>query len=116
MAESAKTAWKRRRRESGQCESCGKVRDDPSDIRLCCECRKRYRESNRLRMALSRSGKPPKADARFSVEKEPDTKVDFKPTRTRPGTEERIQVLALRFAAGLPLWHEKDAKLIQDGR
>ncbi|GIX04569.1 MAG: hypothetical protein KatS3mg114_0438 [Planctomycetaceae bacterium] len=30
------------------------------------------------------------------------------PTSAKPGSEEKVLMLAARYAAGLPLWHEKD--------
>lgn len=32
------------------------------------------------------------------------------PTTAKPGTEEKVLVLAARFAAGIPLWHDEDCK------
>ena len=32
----------------------------------------------------------------------------FDATRAIPGTEEKLQVLAKRVQAGLPLWHSRD--------
>jgi hypothetical protein len=46
------------------------------------------------------------------------------PTVAKPGSEEKVLMLAARYAAGVPLWHERDcydhspgamAKLIQKG-
>lgn len=46
------------------------------------------------------------------------------PTVAKPGSEEKVLMLAARYAAGVPLWHEKDcydhspgqlARLIQKG-
>ena len=46
------------------------------------------------------------------------------PTVAKPGSEEKVLMLAARYAAGVPLWHEKDcydhspgaiAKLMQKG-
>jgi hypothetical protein len=31
-----------------------------------------------------------------------------RPTEGKPGSEEKVQMLAARYAAGLPLWHEED--------
>jgi hypothetical protein len=31
-----------------------------------------------------------------------------KPTHAKPGSEEKVLVLTARFAASMPLWHEKD--------
>jgi len=30
------------------------------------------------------------------------------PTKARPGSDEKVRMLAARYAAGLPLWHEED--------
>lgn len=30
------------------------------------------------------------------------------PTVAKPGSEEKVLMLAARYAAGVPLWHEKD--------
>jgi hypothetical protein len=30
------------------------------------------------------------------------------PSKSRPGSTEKVSVLAARYAAGLPLWHMKD--------
>ena len=30
------------------------------------------------------------------------------PTYAKPGSEEKVLMLAARYAAGVPLWHEKD--------
>ena len=32
----------------------------------------------------------------------------FDPTQAVPGTSEKLQVLAARIRAGLPLWHDDD--------
>ena len=32
----------------------------------------------------------------------------FKSTRAKPGTEEKVLMLSARYAAGLPLWHDRD--------
>ncbi len=32
----------------------------------------------------------------------------YKSTEAKPGSEEKVHVLAARYAAGLPLWHEDD--------
>lgn len=46
------------------------------------------------------------------------------PTVAKPGSEEKVLMLAARYAAGVPLWHEKDcydhspggvARLMQKG-
>lgn len=30
------------------------------------------------------------------------------PTRAKPGSEEKVNMLAARYAAGVPLWHDED--------
>ncbi|HID23311.1 MAG TPA: hypothetical protein EYP14_13045 [Planctomycetaceae bacterium] len=30
------------------------------------------------------------------------------PTKARPGSDEKVRMLAARYATGLPLWHEED--------
>lgn len=30
------------------------------------------------------------------------------PTEAKPGSEDKVQMLAARYAAGLPLWHDAD--------
>ena len=32
----------------------------------------------------------------------------IKSTAARPGTEEKVLMLSARYAAGLPLWHDRD--------
>ena len=32
----------------------------------------------------------------------------FEKTESKPGSEDKVQILAARYAAGLPLWHEED--------
>jgi hypothetical protein len=32
------------------------------------------------------------------------------PTHAKPGSEEKVLMLTARFAAGLPLWHERDCR------
>jgi hypothetical protein len=34
----------------------------------------------------------------------------LEPTLARPGSEDKVQMLAARYAAGLPLWHEEDCR------
>lgn len=31
-----------------------------------------------------------------------------RPTRARPGSEDKVLMLSARYAAGLPLWHDQD--------
>ena len=31
-----------------------------------------------------------------------------RPTRAKPGSEEKVLMLSARYAAGLPLWHDHD--------
>jgi hypothetical protein len=30
------------------------------------------------------------------------------PTEAKPGSEEKVRMLAARYAAGIPLWHDED--------
>lgn len=49
------------------------------------------------------------ADRPFRME--PLDEMGFNPfakTGAKPGSEDKVQVLAARYAAGLPLWHEED--------
>ena len=39
----------------------------------------------------------------------------FTATRAMPGTEEKLEVLAARIRAGLPLWHQADRRDYDDG-
>ncbi len=32
----------------------------------------------------------------------------YRPTKAKPGTERKVMVVAARYAAGLPLWHQED--------
>ena len=51
-----------------------------------------------------------------SIEETPFVSVDMvefgvdphMPTKARPGSDEKVLMLAARYAAGLPLWHEED--------
>jgi hypothetical protein len=38
----------------------------------------------------------------------------FQATRAMPGTEEKLEVLAARISAGLPLWHRSDRRDYDD--
>ena len=38
----------------------------------------------------------------------------FSATRAMPGTDEKLEVLAARISAGLPLWHRSDRKDYDD--
>ena len=38
----------------------------------------------------------------------------FSATRAMPGTDEKLEVLAARIRAGLPLWHKKDRRDYDD--
>jgi hypothetical protein len=38
----------------------------------------------------------------------------FQATRAIPGTQEKLQILAERARAGLPLWHERDRSDYED--
>ncbi len=52
----------------------------------------------------------------FEFEETPYEPIDWrefgvdptKPTKARPGSDEKVRILAARYAAGLPLWHEDD--------
>jgi hypothetical protein len=39
----------------------------------------------------------------------------FTATRAMPGSEEKLEVLAARIKAGLPLWHQADRRDYDDG-
>ena len=47
---------------------------------------------------------------------EPDSVEErrFAATRAMPGTDEKLEVLAARIRAGLPLWHNKDRRDYDD--
>ena len=32
----------------------------------------------------------------------------YTPTEAKPGSDDKVQMLAARYAAGLPLWHDSD--------
>jgi hypothetical protein len=38
----------------------------------------------------------------------------FPATRAMPGTDEKLEVLAARIRAGLPLWHHRDRRDYDD--
>jgi hypothetical protein len=44
----------------------------------------------------------------FESECEPASMDPFHPTEAKPGSEDKVQMLAARYAAGLPLWHDSD--------
>jgi hypothetical protein len=39
----------------------------------------------------------------------------FSATKAMPGTDEKLEVLAKRIEAGLPLWHGEDRRNYDDG-
>lgn len=45
-----------------------------------------------------------------------DPMVAFRPTTALPGSEEKIQIMELRFSLRLPLFHPLDAKIDRKGR
>lgn len=44
----------------------------------------------------------------FESECEPASLDPLHPTEAKPGSEDKVQMLAARYAAGLPLWHNSD--------
>lgn len=49
------------------------------------------------------------AEGEFEIEDFASLGIDpFNPTDARPGSEEKVRVLAARYAAGVPLWNEND--------
>jgi hypothetical protein len=44
----------------------------------------------------------------FEGETAPASLNPFTPTEAKPGSEDKVQMLAARYAAGLPLWHDSD--------
>lgn len=44
----------------------------------------------------------------FEDEGAPASLNPFTPTEAKPGSEDKVQMLAARYAAGLPLWHDSD--------
>ena len=48
-------------------------------------------------------------DTDFEVEDYASLGVDpLDPTAAKPGSEEKVRMLAARYAAGVPLWHDED--------
>ena len=47
-------------------------------------------------------------EGQWDFEPEAVEQLRFKSTRAMPGTDEKLQVLADRVRAGLPLWHGED--------
>jgi hypothetical protein len=47
-------------------------------------------------------------DGDFEGETAPSHLNPFTPTEAKPGSEDKVQMLAARYAAGLPLWHDSD--------
>lgn len=49
------------------------------------------------------------ADGEYEVEDFNALGVDpLTPTAAKPGSEDKVRMLAARYAAGLPLWHDED--------
>lgn len=44
----------------------------------------------------------------FESETVPSSLDPYIPTEAKPGSEDKVQMLAARYAAGLPLWHDSD--------
>ena len=44
----------------------------------------------------------------YENDEESASKNPFTPTEAKPGSEDKVQMLAARYAAGLPLWHDSD--------
>lgn len=47
-------------------------------------------------------------DEDFDSEGESSGLNPFTPTEAKPGSDDKVQMLAARYAAGLPLWHNSD--------
>jgi len=48
-------------------------------------------------------------DAEIALENFDFTNVDpLNPTGAKPGSEDKVRMLAARYAAGVPLWHDDD--------
>lgn len=50
----------------------------------------------------------PDPNGRTDDDAEPVATAGFAPTSARPGSRDKVAVLAARYAAGLPLWHHED--------
>lgn len=49
------------------------------------------------------------AEGEYEIEDFSSLGVDPKiPTPAKPGSEDKVRMLAARYAAGLPLWHDED--------
>ena len=49
------------------------------------------------------------AEGEFELEDFASLGIDpLTPTGAKPGSEEKVRVLAARYAAGVPLWHDSD--------
>lgn len=49
------------------------------------------------------------AEGEYEVEDFSALGVDpLTPTNAKPGSEDKVRMLAARYAAGLPLWHDED--------
>lgn len=44
----------------------------------------------------------------YTGDEDPDSLNPFTSTEAKPGSEDKVQMLAARYAAGLPLWHNSD--------
>jgi hypothetical protein len=44
----------------------------------------------------------------FDDDEESDLMNPFTSTEAKPGSDDKVQMLAARYAAGLPLWHNSD--------
>jgi len=48
-------------------------------------------------------------DIDFSIEEFDFANIDpLNPTGAKPGSEDKVKMLAARYAAGVPLWHDDD--------
>lgn len=47
-------------------------------------------------------------ESSYEGEFEPASLNPYTPTEAKPGSEDKVQMLAARYAAGLPLWHNSD--------
>ncbi len=44
----------------------------------------------------------------YETDFDPASLNPYTPTEAKPGSEDKVQMLAARYAAGLPLWHDSD--------
>lgn len=47
-------------------------------------------------------------EGHWDYEPEPVQSNDFDSTKALPGTDEKLEILAVRVRKGLPLWHPED--------